>query len=172
MYAKPAGLLHLLLYESLLIVSNVLPQGSLMPRGDPLALRMKAKGIIGEFEGARLRSSVLPGHEAPLPGHVGWFNWFLYRDALRLSWPKRGRKRLDCKMPGGEGFVKSKCRAPGFAGGPVDITLGRFYRLLYKSKRRCPGAFKCFGFAGFVQCANSGPGRPDEWIVILEFSGV
>jgi hypothetical protein len=44
-WRKP-GLLHLLLYKSLLIVSNVFPQGSLMPREATLALRQKTKGFI------------------------------------------------------------------------------------------------------------------------------
>jgi hypothetical protein len=52
-------------------------------------LSAHANKIFAQF----FEFGIAAGHEAPLPGHVGWFNWFLYRDVLRLSWPKRGGER-------------------------------------------------------------------------------
>jgi hypothetical protein len=69
-----AGQPHLLLHKGVLILSNAAQQGSKMPMGATLALRMKARGFIRGFEGASLRSSVPHRHFAPLLGHVGWVN--------------------------------------------------------------------------------------------------
>jgi hypothetical protein len=99
----------------------------------------------------------------PGPGRVFWQGIGLYffteQDRRRLSWYKRrlNHARL-CRRSRGRGIAPGRtfgilcwsvseiaeadstsvfrglCPAPGSTG----MTLGRIYRLLYKSKRRCP----------------------------------
>jgi hypothetical protein len=107
--ASEAGFLHLLLYESLLIVSNVFLQGSLMPREATSLVPEKQEGLPKNLMAqgfGQVSSLGLPCWDT-LAGSTGFYT------GMHCVCPgPRGGEETELQDAGGKNFLKSKCRSP------------------------------------------------------------